>query len=29
MDTVVDDVGDESTQRMDIDQLIELLEVGE
>ena len=29
IDTVVDDVGDESTQRMDIDQLIELLEVGE
>ena len=29
IDTVVDDVGDESTQRMDIDQLIELLGVGE
>ena len=29
IDTVVDDVGDESTQRMDIDQLIELLEVEE
>ena len=29
IDTVVDDVGDESTQRMDIDQLIELLGAGE